>query len=194
MEISECSFKQNHISAVRAHDSNVTLSGNVIFSKNTAVSGTAFIFVQGSTISVVKNSIVKFENNFAKNTGGVFYIGINKYVYLGDTFSHRKCFLNIPANRSQIQFMFVNNSAGVGGDILYGGQVAFALDGNWNCLESFENISTVTVYQKDLSLISSDPSRVCFCNKVPGCMIYSISIPQPFYHGQNIFVPAVTVG
>ena len=45
LEISECSFKQNHISAVRAHESNITLSGNVVFSNNTAVSGAAFILV-----------------------------------------------------------------------------------------------------------------------------------------------------
>ena len=134
LEISECSFKQNHISAVTAHESNITLSGNVVFSNNTAVSGTAFILVQGSIIILVKTSNVKFKNNYATNTGGVFYIGVNDYVYLGDTFSHRKCFLNIPVERSQIQFRFVNNSVGMGGDILYGGQVAFAFDGDWNCL------------------------------------------------------------
>ena len=44
LEISECSFKQNHISAVRAHESNITLSGNVLFSNNTAIFGTAFCF------------------------------------------------------------------------------------------------------------------------------------------------------
>ena len=196
LEISGCSFKQNHISAVRAHESNVTLSGNVVFSNNTAVSGTAFILVQGSIISLVKNSNVKFENNFAKNTGGVFYIGVNDYVYLGDTFSHRKCFLNIPVDRSQIHLIFVNNSAGVGGDILYGGQVAFALDGNWNCLESFENISTITSSQNDLSLISSDPSRVCFCDetRIPDCMIFSDTISHSFYPGQSVSISAVTVG
>ena len=44
LEISECPFIQNHISAVRAHESNITLSGNVIFSNLiTHVSGTAFI-------------------------------------------------------------------------------------------------------------------------------------------------------
>ena len=53
-------------------------------------------------------------------------------------------------DRSQIHFIFVNNSAGMGGDILYGGQVAFALDGDWNCLESFENISIVKLSQNDL--------------------------------------------
>ena len=82
LEIRECSFKQNHISAVRAHESNITLSGNVLFSNNTAVSGTDFILVQGSIISVVQNSNVIFENNYATNTGGVFYIGVNDYIYI----------------------------------------------------------------------------------------------------------------
>ena len=196
LEISECSFKQNHISAVRAHESNITLSGNVVFSNNTAVSGTAFILVQGSIISMIKNSNVKFKNNYATNTGGVFYIGANDYVHIGDTFSHRKCFLNILLDRSQIQFIFVNNSAGMGGDILYGGQVAFSFDGDWNCLESFENISTIHVYQNDYSLISSDPSRVCFCNKSrnPDCMIFSHKMVHSFYPGQDISISAVIVG
>ena len=37
----------------------------------------------------------------------------------------------------------------MGGDIyiLYGGQVVFALDADWNCLENFENISTMTFYR-----------------------------------------------
>ena len=45
---------------MRAHESNIILSGNVVFSNNTAVSGAAFILVQGSIISLVKNSNVKF--------------------------------------------------------------------------------------------------------------------------------------
>ena len=191
LEISECSFKQNHISAVRAHESNITLSGNVLFSNNTAVFGTAFILVRGSITRLVRNTNVIFENNYATNAGGVFYIGLNDYSYLGDA-----CFLNTPVDRSQIQFTFVNNSAGLGGDILYGGQVAFALDGDWNCLESYENISTITAYQNDFSSISSKPSRVCFCNesRIPDCMIFSYTKTHSFYPGQNVSISAVTVG
>ena len=183
LEISECSFKQNHISAVRAHESNITLSGNVLFSNNTAVFGTTFMLVQGSIIRLVRNTNIMFKNNYATNAGGVFYIGLNDYSYLGDASSHRECFLNTPVDRSQIQFTFVNNSAGLGGDILYGGQVAFALDGDWNCLESFENISTVTAYQNDFSSISSKPSRVCFCNesRIPDCMIFSYIYKNSFF-------------
>ena len=196
LEIRDCSFNQNHLSAVRAHKSNVTLSGNVVFSNNTAVSGTAFILVEGSIISLARDSNVKFEHNFATNTGGVFYIGGNDNLYFGNTLSYRKCFLNIPSDRSTIQFIFVNNSAGIGGDILYGGQVALSLDGDWNCLESFENVSTVISYRNDLSWISSSPSRVCFCDedRLPDCMIFSALVNYSIYPGQNIFISAVTVG
>ena len=79
---------------------------------------------------------------------------------------------------------------------MYGGQVAFALDGDWNCLESFENISTITAYQNDFSSISSKPSRVCFCNesRIPDCMIFSYTKTHSFYPGQNVYISAVTVG
>ena len=91
LEISECSFKQNHISAVRAHESNITLSGNVLFSNN--VFGTAFVLVQ-SSINVVRNINIIFKNNYATNAGEVFYIGLSGYSNLGDASSHKTCFLN----------------------------------------------------------------------------------------------------
>ena len=193
LEISECSFKQNHISAVRAHASNVTLSGNLIFSDNTAISGAAFILVQGSIIILLENSYIHFENNYATNTGGVFYISSNDYVYLGDTFYNRTCFLHTK-DRSECRFHFVNNSAGVGGDILYGGQVMFSLDEDWNCLESFKNISHMS--QNGTSLISSDPSRVCLCNEagLQDCMLVFHYMPTSFYPGQKMFIHAVVVG
>ena len=196
LEIRDCYFNQNHISAVRAHKSNITLSGNVVFSNNIAVTGTAFILVEGSIISLVRDSNVEFENNFATNTGGVFYVGAEDNLYFAGTFSYGKCFLNTPRDRTKIQFRFVNNSAGIGGDILYGGQVEFSLDCGWNCLESFENISTVTPYKNNLSLISSSPSRVCFCdeNELPDCMIFSALANYSIYPGQNILISAVTVG
>ena len=115
---------------MRAHESNTTLSGNLVFANITAVFGTAFILTQGSIIRLVRNTTIIFKNNYATNGGGVFYIGYDDYKYLGDASSHRECFLSTPVDRSHIQFIFVNNSAGMGGDILYGGQIAFTLDGD----------------------------------------------------------------
>ena len=41
----------------------ITVSGNVLFSNNTAVFGTAFIFVRSSII-VVRNTNIIFKNNY----------------------------------------------------------------------------------------------------------------------------------
>ena len=54
LEISERSFKQNHISAARAHESNITLTGNVLFCNNTAVFGTTSVLLQGSIIRLAR--------------------------------------------------------------------------------------------------------------------------------------------
>ena len=46
--------------AVRAHKSNITLSGNVLFSNNTAVFGTTFVLLHGSIIRLVRNTNIIF--------------------------------------------------------------------------------------------------------------------------------------
>ena len=112
-----------------------------------------------------------------------------------DTWSRStNCFLHIEGSRSQQRFAFVNNTAGEGGDILYGGQVQLGLDGEWNCLNSFKSISNIS--QNGLSLISSDPSRVCLCNGTgqPDCLTLADPTPHSIYPGQSINISAVAVG
>ena len=194
--ISECDFTRNNISAVVAHASNITVCGGLTFSNNTAFAGTAFILIKDSILTSAENSHIYFLNNHAVNIGGVFYITSNSmYMYprLG-FYQINTCFLNIEGSRFQSRFAFANNSAGIGGDILYGGQVAFGLDGQWNCLESFKNISNVS--QNGLSIASSDPLRVCLCNETgqPDCPVLVDPKPHTVYPGQTINISAVVVG
>ena len=90
--------------------------------------------------------------------------------------------------------MFANNSAGKGGDLLYGGQVAFGLNGDRNCLDSFKTITNTS--QVGLSVVSSDPLRVCLCNGSgqPDCLILADPTPRTVYPGQTINISAVVVG
>ena len=120
-----CNFTGNHISAIQGQASNITVSGNVTFSNNVAFAGTAFLLVHGSILNLTENSQVFFLNNHATNTGGVFCIA-NNVLQQGLT----KCFLHIEGTRSQKRLTFVNNLAGEGGDILYGGEVALGLGGD----------------------------------------------------------------
>jgi len=72
--------------------------------------------------------------------------------------------------------------------------VLYGLDGDWNCLLSFKNISNIS--QSGLSLITSDPSRVCLCNGTgqSDCLIVADPTPHSIYPGQSINISAVVVG
>ena len=170
----------------------------MIISNNCAVVGTAFILVQNSVLKLEENSHIHFRNNHAITNGGVFYITDNVHYIMPTkrlaTLVASTCFLSVQGSRSQTRLTFSNNSAGVGGDILYGGHVSYGLDGGWNCLQSLRNISDIS--QNGLSLITSDPSRVCLCNGTgqPDCLILSDPTPHSIYPGQTIHISAVVVG
>ena len=154
-------------------------------------------------------SNIQFQNNHAVNYGGVFYIkteelyessmslnDIISYLEKGSLSTSRtECFMRVEGSRSYARLTFINNTAGKGGDVLYGGLVALGYDGDWNCLLSFKNISDMS-QQSGLSLISSAPSRVCLCNKngQPDCLTVADPTTCVIYPGQTITIPAVVVG
>ena len=194
LQIRESSFKENHLTSIRAHASNITLSGLLTFVNNSALSGTVFSFFQDSVLHLTETSRTYFLNNHATNSGGVFYVSNNEHVVVGAV--KTVCFFDTSdVSTPQIRFTFVNNSAGKGGDVLYGGEIALATDGNWNCLKRFKNISNLTS-QNTLSQISSDPMRVCLCNQtgLPDCMILTDPSPRVIYPGETIGVSSVVVG
>ena len=121
---------------------------------------------------------------------------ILSYFHRGTLISSRtECFVRVEGSRSYAQLTFINNTAGIGGDVLYGGLLALGYDGDWNCLLSFKNISDMS-QQNGLSLISSTPSRVCLCNKIgqPDCLTVADPTTRVIYPGQTITIPAVVVG
>ena len=207
--IRDCTFTRNKISSIKAIGSNVTMSGKVLFHNNTASSGTVLISAKNSLLIISDYSNIHFQNNHAINYGGVFYI-INEELYglsmsLQDIIfdinkgtlitSRTECFIHAEGSRSYAQFTFINNTAGKGGDVLYGGLVSLGYDGDWNCLLSFKNISDMS-QQSGLSRISSAPSRVCLCNETgqPDCLTVADPTTRVIYPGQTITIPAVVVG
>ena len=77
-----------------------------------------------------------------QNTGGSSLIA-----------SRTECFVHVEGSRLHTRLTFINNTAGRGGDVLYGGLVALGYDGDWNCLLSFKNIYDMS-QQSGLSLIN----------------------------------------
>ena len=220
LNIADCIFTRNKISSIKTIGSNVTMSGEVLFYNNTASLGTILISSKNSRLITTDYSNIDFQNNHAINYGGVFYItteelyetsmflqDIIQFSQRNDFYTHdqevdgsliisrTECFVRVEGSRSHARLTFINNTAGKGGDVLYGGLVALGYDGDWNCLHSFKNISDMS-QQSGLSLISSAPSRVCLCNETgqPDCLTVADPTTRVMYPGQTITIPAVIVG
>ena len=197
LHVSGCNFTGNSISAMRAHDSIIEVSGTVTFSNNTAFAGPAFVLDASGIQTFIHNNHTYFLNNHATNIGGVFYVTHSRLLAYNDLdLSHPRtsCFLSTLGSRLQTRFTFVNNTAEKGGDILYGARISLGQDEDTNCLESFKRISNIL--QSGLSLVTSDPSRVCLCNRSgqPDCLRLVNPKPYSIYPGQTIRISAVVVG
>ena len=205
--MSYCIFTGNNITSIKAIGSKIIPEGEIVFSDNRALLGAALLFASSSVLVIPETSSIIFHNNSADNYGGAIYILTDEFYTksksIQDLFQPTRyslvtpgtrCFLSVEGNRSQARLIFSNNTAGKGGDILYGGLLALGYDGDWNCLLSFKNISDMS-QQNGLSVISSEPSRVCLCHDgQPDCLTVADPVTRSVYPGQTITLPAVVVG
>ena len=203
--LSNCVFTKNNITSLKAISSNITLHGNLVFANNQALYGAAFVLVQSSVVIFSEST---FQNNSAIDYGGVFYIiteefftrskslfDIRTQAHVGsETKSTTNCFLRVEGVRSKVILHFTGNTAGKGGDVLFGGLVALGWDGDVNCLDSFKSISDFSG-QNEASVISSAPSRVCLCRDLQkACLIVADPTTHIIYPGETLVISAVVVG
>ena len=183
----------------------IALFGNVSFRHNTAAKGGAIALGDSFIdLPLITEAHILFENNTAKEVGGaLFFSGFDQFLI-------KQCSLNLlPLNMTAHipeVFIFIENTAAMSGDVMYGAYLDFRCYENRNRSENLEltrNLSKVirTVsffspsFKDDFSLISSDPLAVRFCNKdrIPIC-IFKTTFNISVYPGQLFQVPVVTVG
>ena len=188
MYFHNCIFTKNRVSAIKAIGSNLIFAGTVTFANNTALLGTAMI-LRSSITTFAWNSSLFFIGNHALSVGGAIYVDASTY-YSTNSTVYSECSINLEGKTLQ----FVNNSAGSGGDVVYGGHMGLATttDGS-NCLLQFKKRSVVS-QNNTMSVISSQPSRVCICNSTghPDCL--KIFYSNRVYPGESISLKAVVVG
>ena len=192
--INDCVFTRNHIVCISARASNVTFSGVIEFSNNTASSGTAITIAKESNVTLEEDSRVVFFRNRAVSSGGAIYIATGEDELQEELLSQHWCFLHLRGSRISPRLTFTGNSAGKAGDVLYGGHLAIGYNGiDENCLQNFLNASTIS--ESSFSTIASESSRVCLCNSdgVPDCHVLDWD-NQIIYPGQTINVSVVAVG
>ena len=192
--IENCVFSRNTLTALKAFDSSIIVSGSVMFANNTASVGAAVMLQQSSVITVTRSSHLIFISNHATFVGGAIYVDTNTFYQSTDTGNidlASVCMLEI---QDDARIQFINNSGESGGDVVYGGHmgIASAYDGS-NCLKTFKQVSIIN-QTNTMSTISSQPSRVCVCDSTghPDCL--KIFHRRTLYPGESVSLWAVVVG
>ena len=206
-----CHFQDNNSSALGgANMAYIILEGNVTFSRNRARRG-AGIFLYATYVSLKPNTHVYFEDNYAEEVGGAMFIHPQQEVFLKDY--HCSFYPMLPVDfhldNANIKIQMVNNTAGIAGSAIYGGYIdscdssyirtVFDADENsplWDYSPSLVyNLILNYTSETGLSVISSDPVGVCYCDECstsPNCVQKAKSLES--FPGQTFNVSVVAVG
>ena len=195
LHLINCSFVGNTLTALYVAKSNIFVHGKLNFTGNSAYEGAAMYFGEGSSISVDDDTEISFMQNHADHTGGG--IKVDKH-YISPSYeigADTYCFLRKVG--SNVRFTFNGNRAQDGGDAIYGGQMdqtKTESDNETSCVDTLMSISHfINSSPNNLSLISSDPSRVCICeDNRPQCLEYTRNVSV--YPGQTFNISAYVVG
>ena len=185
----------------------ITDNATVIFRNNTATLTGGAIYIDGYRDPLGEEYLYAYvEIELPVNYGALstnFTETLQEFTlqmeqnYIVNRDNYYLCFLTARTLRRSLHF--IHNSAGQGGDVLYGGNlrmecVTESYICTDTCLNLFQTISSITSATTSLSDISSDPSRVCLCdlNGTPNCS--SVYDTHSLYPGQTISISAVVVG
>ena len=202
----------------------VTKTGQKLsFVENEGYDGGAMTLVEGSTIFLEVNSSIVFTRNHAYHSGGAIYY-VDKYTEDFEPAAEiSNCFYGLLIAKSSvtstdlndildytlhnIEIRFYNNTAGFAGTAIFGGWVDLCkvyINYKMTTLHDYRVIFYQTLAfdswfhshqpTQQLSLISSNPTRVCLCTNmsIPDCNITYYTITA--YPGETLTIPAVAVG
>ena len=179
--------------------STIKFNSSATFHNNRAAQGGALYLIMGNNPSQLlldTGAEVKFTGNYVSETGGAIRIqsstlsdscrliaSITAREFVVDI---RTCFYQCVNQQVCPKVYLQENRADVAGNAIYGDVQKCASFNDIISIQSFHN-------ESDLSLIASDPTRVCFCvNGTPNCSI--VSQNRTLYPGETFEIPVVVVG
>ena len=190
--------------ALYAFKTEVAFYGTANFSSNAAQSGGAMYFTSGATLFLA--SILNVSHNNATDYGGaIFHKDIVTPIQCKEKISEEdNCFLQFDSRTQQARIESYENSAGKGGNFLYGGLLDMCyLEGDYEIENSsydyLMNEGYIRIVSQDNTSsnkeIESKPLRLCFCynnsfNYDIDCNMKSIEIQR----GQELNVSLVAIG
>ena len=196
------------LSAIHAINSYIYFKGRNTFAYNTAVYGGGLYLTTDSVIFLDPSTQLTFENNYAFIKGGASYVA--ESTNLNDDVT---CFFQMfdpsltPVSQLKTEIIFINNTAMLAGDTLYGGKIdqclvpspsAFLLQNSTTSgALIFDYITNFTGQAQTDSVISSDAITLCFCtnNQIDCEFQNTISYRILFkYPGEKFLVSVIGIG
>ena len=173
-------------------------NSTVLFSDNSGNNGGAMALYGKSQLFFFENGItIRFIRNRARNKGGAIFVEDSGYV---DSI-HFKYILAPIILLYKIMFpskiVFKNNTADIAGDEIFGGWIDWPYREitEYSRPDEFEYFYDNRVFRihHGLSVISSNPVRICLCfNSTPNCNITNHTVWM--FPGQALQLEAVAVG
>ena len=221
-QFAEVSFVRNYAQesggAVYARDSQIMITTGqnykLSFVENKGYDGGAMTLVGISTIYLGVYSSIRFLRNHAYHYGGAIYYMDDYTDDLQSAATTSVCFYGIISTvpylidvyydikDKPIAIEFDNNTAGFAGSAIYGGWIdicmlyviSYKINLALNRTSVFDSLFHFHQPTQQLSLISSNPTRVCVCTNmsIPECSITEYTITA--YPGETLTIPAVAVG
>ena len=174
--------KHHDTTGLLGYDSHFIFDKICKFVNNSGILGGGIALYDSSHLLIKEHTNISFINNHASKSGGGIYV--SQLVVLNIP---TNCFFQVIPNNANASLYFVNNTADISGDVLYGGNIDYCMN-----KPDFDHIFHYP-QQTGLSVVSSDPIQVCFCESDrQNCSIASINIMV--MPGINVNISLATVG
>ena len=214
--IEDSNFTSNEGTAIFLLNSNLQFRGFIIFNNNSAVHGGALKFCQSSKMYLPAGHVhIDFINNSATSTGGAIEIGEHCPEAVPLCFFQPVYENNVSFSDLNVELRFINNTAILAGDVIYGGQVDrcyfITHHSNYNMSKYYKDnmypsqkvfgriIDLTQQHNLTLSTISSIPYGGCFCNTsemddIEALLCSNMTYPREVVPGQTFNIGVSAVG
>ena len=180
----------NNMTGLTVYHTAVVANGTLIFQNNTGIDGGGLAMYGNSYVMFHQDSALNFTNNSAKEKGGA--------VFVDTQLKLAPCFFQYSDNTlpESVKVTISGNTAGTAGTVLFGGDISrcvlFLADQTFGS-ECFNKTFEYSA-QTGPSVISSEPTDVCFCDDNNTINYSQTQLTMTAYPGEEINISVVTVG
>ena len=191
LELRNVSITNNNITGLAVYHTAVEVNSESVFYNNTGIDGGGLAMYDNSFLMLHEDSILNFTNNTARHRGGAIFVE-NSQLTLAP------CFFQYYDNivPQSVKVIITENEADIAGTVLYGGDINKCLLFTPDETRGSESFNKTFDYstQTGLSVISSEPTDVCFCNNNNTINCSQTQLTMKAYPGEEIDIFVVTVG